>query len=80
MSVSRKIWILGAVVLAASFAMAADTPAQQPSPAKSQQQAVINSIFYQEAKLVENMHKYTRRRTRRGADERQEFPRPSGAR
>ena len=58
MSVARKIWILGAAVLTASFAMAADA-APKPNAASPQQQAVINAIFYQEAKLVESMHKYT---------------------
>src|SRR5690242_1305564 len=56
MLVAPKVWILGTAVLTASLAMAADVPAPKPSP---QQQAVINAIFYQEAKLVENMHKYT---------------------
>ena len=58
MSVARKVWVLSAAVLTASLAMAADSSTPQPA-ANSRQQAVINSIFYQEAKLVENMHKYT---------------------
>jgi len=42
----------------ASFAMAADTSAP-PSAPQSQYDAVVNRIFYQEAKLVESMHKFT---------------------
>jgi Zn-dependent protease with chaperone function len=59
MSVAQKFWILGAAVLTASLAMAADSATPPPSSVNSQQQAVVNSIFYQEAKLVESMHKYT---------------------
>ena len=59
MLVARKVWILSAAVLAASLAFAADKATPQPGQVNSQQQAIINSIFFQEAKLVENMHKYT---------------------
>src|SRR5437868_1461109 len=48
-----------AVVMMASFAIAADTPAPQSRAAQSQYDAVVNRIFYQEAKLVETMHKFT---------------------
>ena len=53
----RKSWIL-AVILPAALAMAA--PDASTSKADhSANNAVAESIFYQEAKLVENMHKYT---------------------
>lgn len=53
----RRISIL-AVVFSASFAMAApESSASKAQP--SANDAVADSIFYQEAKLVENMHKYT---------------------
>src|SRR5438270_574706 len=52
--------LIPAVVLTASFVFAADKPApssqQQP---RSANDAISDSIFYQEAKLVENMHKFT---------------------
>jgi len=57
MAVLRRISIF-AVTMMASFAMAADTSAP-PSAPQSQYDAVVNRIFYQEAKLVESMHKFT---------------------
>ena len=53
----RRISIL-AVIFTASLAMAApESSASKAQP--SANDAVADSIFYQEAKLVENMHKYT---------------------
>ena len=53
----RKAWMF-AVVFTASVAMAApDSPVSKPD--QSVNHALTESIFYQEAKLVENMHKYT---------------------
>src|SRR5437868_6443569 len=59
MLVARKVWIF-AVLLTASFAVAASEPSTpQSSAARSQNDAISDSIFYREAKLVESMHKYT---------------------
>jgi Zn-dependent protease with chaperone function len=59
MWIVRKVWVL-ALAMTASFAMAASEPSTpQPQAAKSAADAMVDSIFYQEAKLVENMHKYT---------------------
>lgn len=58
MWVARKIWFF-AVVLTASLAMAADTSVSQSKAAQAKNDALSDSIFYQEAKLVGNMHKYT---------------------
>ena len=52
---------ISAVMLTASLAFAApenSTPSSA-QPARSPNDAISDSIFYQEAKLVENMHKYT---------------------
>lgn len=53
----RKAWMF-AVIFTASLAMAApDAPVSKPD--QSANHALTDSIFYQEAKLVEHMHKYT---------------------
>ena len=52
----RKFWIL-AVILPAALAMAAPDASTSKAD-QSANNAVTESIFYQEAKLVENMHKY----------------------
>jgi Zn-dependent protease with chaperone function len=57
MSVVRKTWIF-AVIFTASFALAAPDAAV-PKTQQPANNAIADSIFYQEAKLVENMHKYT---------------------
>lgn len=53
----RKFWIL-AVILPAALAMAAPDASTSKAD-QSANNAVSEIIFYQEAKLVENMHKYT---------------------
>ena len=56
---ARKIWI-AAVVFTAPFALAASEPsAPQANAPTSANNAIADSIFYREAKLVETMHKYT---------------------
>ena len=59
MLINRKIWIVAAVLAASMAAAAADTPAPQNKQAKSANDALVASIFYQEARLVQNMHKFT---------------------
>src|SRR3954465_455922 len=53
--------LIPAVLFTASFAFAgADKPAPAPQQqARSANDAISDSIFFQEAKLVENMHKFT---------------------
>src|SRR5690348_295051 len=59
MWLARKIWIV-AIALTAPFAVAASEPsAPQASAQRSANDAIIESIFVREAKLVETMHKYT---------------------
>jgi peptidase M48-like protein len=59
MWLARKFWI-GAIALTAPIALAASEPsAPQASAQRSANDAVIDSIFVREAKLVETMHKYT---------------------
>jgi hypothetical protein len=57
MCVARKIWIL-AITLTASLAMAAPDSSTATTQ-QSANKAIIDSIFSQEGKLAENMHKYT---------------------
>ena len=60
MSIARNS-ILG-VILVSSLAIASvDAPAtpSNDQAAHSGYEALANSIFYQEGKLVENMHKYS---------------------
>jgi Zn-dependent protease with chaperone function len=59
MLVTRKISIFAAVLTASLAAAAADSPASQNKQIQSRNDAITASIFYQEAKLVQNMHKYT---------------------
>lgn len=55
----RKIWVL-TVILAASYAAAApDAATPQANAQRSQNDAIVDGIFYREARLVEAMHKYT---------------------
>ena len=59
MWLAKKIWIVG-IALAAPFALAAsESSAPQASAQRSANDAIIDSIFVREAKLVETMHKYT---------------------
>jgi len=59
MWLARKIWIV-AIALTAPFAVAASEPsAPQGNAQRSANDAIIDSIFMREAKLVETMHKYT---------------------
>lgn len=59
MLVNHKIYA-AALMLAASLSLvAADVPSLQPKPAQSSDDAMSASIFEQEAKLVQNMRKYT---------------------
>ncbi|HWC19516.1 MAG TPA: hypothetical protein VG498_21065, partial [Terriglobales bacterium] len=55
----RKVWILGTVMMTAVGLAAAEPSTPQPSAPQSQNDVVVNGIFYREAKLVETMHKYT---------------------
>ena len=57
MSVVRKTLILAVIFGAAVAAVAAETSTSKAD--HSANNALTDSIFYQEAKLVENMHKYT---------------------
>lgn len=59
MWLARKIWIV-AIALTAPLALAASEPSTpQASAQRSANDAIIDSIFVREAKLVETMHKYT---------------------
>ena len=55
---SVKNWVVPFVVFAASFATAAPSESAA-KPEQSAKSALTESIFYSEAKLVQNMHKYT---------------------
>ena len=59
MWLARKIWIVG-IALTAPLALAASEPsAPQAGAQRSANDAITDSIFIREAKLVETMHKYT---------------------
>jgi hypothetical protein len=59
MWLARKIWIV-AIAVTVPLALAASEPsAPQASAQRSANDAIIDSIFVREAKLVETMHKYT---------------------
>ena len=57
MWLARKIWIVG-IALTVPIALAASEPSA-PQASRSANDAIIDSIFVREAKLVDTMHKYT---------------------
>lgn len=59
MRIARKVWLLALLMTAACAWAASEASTPQPQAPKSAADAMVDSIFYQEAKLVENMHKYT---------------------
>ena len=59
MRIARKVWLLALLMTAACAWAASEASTPQPQAPKSAADALVDSIFYQEAKLVENMHKYT---------------------
>lgn len=59
MSINRKLCILGFVLAASLTLVAADVPSVLDKQAQSGNDAMSASIFDQEAKLVQNLSKYT---------------------
>jgi Zn-dependent protease with chaperone function len=59
MSSFPTTWILAAALSASVSMFASEPSAPKPATGNSANNAVAASIFYQEARLVENMHKYT---------------------
>ena len=59
MWLARKICIFGTVMMTAVGLAASEPSTPQPSAPRSQNDVIVDGIFYREAKLVETMHKYT---------------------
>lgn len=59
MWLARKLGILGTVLMTAVGLVASEPSTPQQSAPRSQNDVIVDGIFYREAKLVETMHKYT---------------------